>query len=266
MKILTSTMFLFLFFNVQGQTKVGFYTGLSQTVDHLFRNTESYMDMGPSFKFEKGSFNVFFTYAYGGVFNYNAANKPDSFHGNFKPYGLDYHLLGGGLKYRFRKEEAFYHPTLKITVLSEVGSSYRGSGLELGYEQNSMGEDYPLFSPTDHIYPYYQLSNGKNEKDKLLYYHTYNYISTPLVGSVFLGNEFQLFKGFFLNIELGYMFRAFRYSHNKWLPNESESPVEIVETHKLKETSNGKTIFIHYFEISLGINYTFSFKKEKPQP
>lgn len=265
MRVFIFTLFLILLFEVKGQNNKKLYAGLSQTVDHLFRNTESILDVGTTFKYEKGRFNVFLTYAYGGVFNYNAAYKPDAFHEGFKPYGFDYHLLGGGLRYKFEPKESFYHPTLKMTILTEVGSCYRGKGLELGYELNSKEDYFPLFSPTDHIYPHFQLSYQNNDKNKLLYYHTYNYISTPLVGSFFFGNEIRLFKDFFLNLELGYMFRAFRYYHNKWLPEEQEQPIEIVETHRLKDTSNGKTIFEHYFEFEIGFNYSFSFKN-KPTP
>lgn len=266
MRVLIFILFLVLIFEVKGQSKKGLYVGLSQTADYSFRNTESILDVGTSFKHKKGSIKVFLTYAYGGVFNYNAVSKPDAFHKNFKPYNLDYHLLGGGMKYRFKTKKAVYYPTLKLTITTEMGSRYRGKGLELGYEQNSKGNYFPLFSPTDHVYPHVQLSHQNNGENKLLYYHTYNYISTPLAGSFFFGNEFRLFNGFFINLELGYMFRAFRYYHNKWLPEEKEPSVDIVEIHRLKETSNGKSIFEHYFEFGIGVNYTFSFKPKPSKP
>lgn len=235
----------------QMQTKV--YIGVNQTVDHYFRNTESNLHLGAELRFSKSSLILFGAYSYGGVVNYT---KEKLFHKNFKPYQLDYHLIGGGVKYIFYEPQSFLRLSLIADVKTEIHSKYTTKGLILS-------EKKILFSPTEQIYPYYYISTSKGVPNKLLYYHTYNYISTPLVGSFIIGNEFRLFENFYVEIQLGYMFRAFRYFYNQWLPDESASPVNIVDTHRLKDTPNGTTVYEHYFEMGLGLNYSFSFKSKK---
>lgn len=241
------TILFGLFCNAQ---QINGYVNLDQTTDFYLGSTETNFDVGINKPLKRGSFNFFVSYQYGGNLKYQETPM----------YKMTYHLLGGGLKYRILNKSKIYSPTIRITALTEIYSNYRGNHLSFGRYGDF------IFFPSNEITPHFNISHNKGEPDKLLYYQTYDYISTPLVGSIFLGNEFRIFEGFNINVELGYLFRAVRAYHKKWEPNAPEPKTEIVETHRIKNSANGETEFIHYFEFGIGINYTFPFHKEKPQP
>jgi|SRR5690554_1628376 len=223
--------------------------------DKGFTDTESNLHFGLNYDIINASISLFGTYAYGGVVNYTNFK---AFHKDFSPYQLDYHLLGGGFLLRFREKDKFYSPTIKGIFLTEMSSGYRGEKL-IG--SVSDGQEV-YFSPTNRFYennePLYGGSGGpiifKN-------YYSFNYVSTPLVGSFYFGNEFTLNNNLFLNVGIGYLFRIFRFYKNEWKLNESEPEVDISDKYSLKKTSNGQTEIVGSLEFEIGISYTFSFKK-----
>lgn len=248
----TFLSFILLFFTITcfGQEKVNGYVELYQTVNFATTNTETNLSFGVNFNLQKGSTLLFGSYAYGGVVD---CDDFDFYHKYFSAYQLDYHLLGGGIKLRFRNKDKLYSPTLKVTLFTEIASKYRGKEL-------ISGGNRALFDPTSYHYPIF---NKNYSPPKVIGHAAFDYISTPLIGSFLLGNEFKIYDDLFINIEVGYLFRFFRYKYKKWLLDETEPVTEITQTHRLKDTSKGTTEFEGYLEFGFGINYFFSFHKNK---
>lgn len=238
-------------FTLHSQKRLNGYVGLSQNMSLDFTTTKSNLDFGVNYNITDASLSFYGTYAYGGVVNYNSG---EYFHKDFSAYQLDYHLLGGGIKFKFRDKDKFYSPTLKITFLTEIASKYRGK--ELISDGN-----HALFDPTNHHYPIFDEKNYS--PPKVIGHSALDYISTPLVGSFLFGNEFKVYNDLFINVEVGYSFRIFRYKRKKWLLGEKEPVTEITQTHSLKDTSKGINEFEGYLEFGFGINYFFSFHKNK---
>lgn len=260
MRTLFITLCILFSFISYSQHKVKAYTGISEHTNLLPKFLETDFDFGISIPMENSMISFFGTYGYGG-------NAPWM---NTHMFDLDFNLLGGGLKIRFRKEKYVYHPMLKLTILTGVGSKYRGKFLDWEGDPYEVLIDYndvsifPYFWPANDFGPITQIDYIGHGIDFILIGHfKYDYISTPLVVSYFFGNEFQIFKGFYINVELGYMFRAIRYKEERWMLGDSEPQTKIVDTHKLKTTSNGTTFYEQYLEFGIGINYTFSCRKKK---
>ncbi|MCO5269113.1 MAG: hypothetical protein M9897_09485 [Brumimicrobium sp.] len=244
---------------IYSQNDYQYYASGSQSFNHLFTTTNTTLNLGVKLIFKKTSLTPCFSYMYSGVVNFTGHQDYGQ---KFKAFELNSHQLGFGLKYEFLPVKSFYHPYLMINIDTEIFSSYRGKGLISTYEEKGTQVN---FSPSDIVRKKGHYAGGSHGMGKYVtdYYFTNNYISTPLVGSFIIGNEFRLFENFYIEIQLGYMFRAFRYFYNQWLPGESAPPVNVVDTHRLKDTPHGTTVYEHYFEMGLGLNYSFSFKSKK---
>lgn len=265
MRLLLISLLIFYPTCYYSQERLHGYIGVSQMANYRlklpdkgFTDTESNLHFGLNLDLINASVSFFGSYAYGGVVNYTNFK---AFHKNFSPYQLDYHLLGVGVRLRLRNKDKFYSPIMKASFLTEVYSNYRGKKLIGSVSDNK--EVY--FSPTDRIYenknPKYGGSGGPLIFEN---YYSFNYISTPLVGSFFVGNELKLSSDLYLNIGIGYLFRVFRFYKNEWELNESEPEVDITDTHSLKENKYGKIETVGSLEFEVGLSYTFSFKP-KPQ-
>lgn len=254
MRVVFLLTFFMMYLSAFGQESIKGFVGLSQNSDYNFTISETSLKFGVKFNNSFTSISILGVYAYGGVFNYNSLFNH---HKNFAAYQLDYHLIGGGIKLRMRNTEKLYSPTLKFTFLTEITSKYRGGKIiASGSESKDVN-----FSPTDHIYEIKKpLYGGSGGPIIFQNYRSYHYISTPLVGSFFFGNEFEITDNLYLNIGIGYLLRAFRFYKNEWKLDETEPNVKITNTHKLKETKYGKVETDGYLVFELGINYTFSFK------
>jgi len=263
MKTFLLAIFLFLTLMCYGQEKMKGFIDLSQNFNYRlniplkgFTNTKSNLTFGIDYKLTNTSISAFGTYAYGGVVNYT--NFP-TFHNSFSAYQLDYHLMGGGIKLRFRGRERLYSPTFKVIFLTEIASKYRGGKIIASVSENR--EVY--FSPTDRIYKSKKPSSNGTGGSITPHYYTFNYISTPLIGVFYLGNEFKVTDNLNINIGIGYLFRAFRFYKNEWGLSETEPKVGIIQTHSLKETNYGEIEIEGYLEFEFGLSYFFSFKSKK---
>lgn len=257
MKTFLLAIFLFLTLMCYGQEKMKGFIDLSQNVNYGLTITESNLNFGIDYAFTNSSISIFGTYAYGGVFVYDGVVN---FNKNFSAYQLDYHLMGGGVKVRFRGRDKLYSPTFKATVLTEIASKYRGKGILASTSENKEVH----FSPTNHIYEYKKWVQGSHGGSYVFQnYKTYNYISTPLLGGVFFGNEFKATDNLSINLGVGYLFRVIRFYKNEWGLNETMPKVEIKQTHSLKETSYGNLETHGYLEFELGISYFFPSKSKK---
>lgn len=230
------------------QHRVNGYVGLSQSVPTVpFSKTN--LTFGALFPKDKFGITVFGQYQLMG-------NRAFKKYYNTSAYRMVSNLLGGGIKLQLRASTKIYHPTLKLTVLTELFSNYKGEHLQ------SLNTDEYGLAPVN-------VSNQTYLYDQKNYYYTYYYISTPLVGNVILGNEFRLMEGLFINLGIGYSFNAFKVGFKKWGLDQQEPESEIVKPYSLRNDGNPniEVVFRHAIVLNLGINYTFSFhKKEKPQP
>src|SRR5690554_7766377 len=86
-------------FTLHSQKRLNGYVGLSQNMSLDFTTTKSNLDFGVNYNITDASLSFYGTYAYGGVVNYNSG---EYFHKDFSAYQLVYHLLGGGIKFKFR--------------------------------------------------------------------------------------------------------------------------------------------------------------------
>lgn len=248
MKRLTILFFtFFISFSLLSQKPKG-YVALYQTSDLFFNLTETNLDLGISFPLNRGVISFMVSYKYGGNVGFDS----------IPAYKMDYHLFGGGLKYRLLDRTKRYSPTIRLSVLTEIRSNYRGK--KLG--NHNYGENFEFFPWNEIGKDYHYDGSGISGVTN----SAFDYISTPLMGGVFIGNELRIIKTLYLNLEIGYQFRAVRIKYKEWSGYQEEPLTPIIETHKLKTTENGKVGFAHYFEFSVGISYTFPFKKEKPQP
>src|SRR5690554_4086504 len=259
MRTFLLTIFLFSTLMCYSQEKLKGFIDLSQNVNYGLTITESNLNFGIDYAFTNSSISIFGTYAYGGVFVYDGVVN---YNKNFSAYQLDYHLMGGGAKVWFRGRDKLYNPTFKAIFLTEIASKYRG-----GKIMGSLLENREVhFIPIEHIYEHKKWVQGSHGGSWVFQnYKTYNYISTPLLGGVFFGNEFKATDNLSINLGVGYLFRAFRFYKNEWGLNETMPKVEITQTHSLKESSYGKIEIEGYLEFEFGLSYFFSFKSKKQQ-
>lgn len=231
-------------FSVLSQDEINGFVDVSQSSDLFINFTETDLSFGISLPIRKHNLRIFFSYQFGG--NYGR----DS----IKPYAMNYHFIGGGFNYTFFSSDRVYSPTLKLQILTEIYSDYTGQKML----NHNDGEDFMYFPCNDVGNLYYT--------DKYvigIYGHNaFDYISTPLITSIFLGNEFRIARNLFVNLSLGYQCRVIRVHKKSWNISETEPQSQIIDRYKIKRTQFGYTKAFHNFEFSLGINYTFPFKKQ----
>ncbi len=246
-----------LIFNISfSQEKIKGYVSLSQSTNLFFQFTETDLSVGIAVPLKMGVISLFGSYQRGGNFR----RAPIPF------YHMNYHLLGGGFKYRVLNPSKIYSPTIRLSALTEVGTNYAGKKLELDYYSESS-----YYMPV-HFFPSNtpgEIHSSENyHTDDVVYFYVYDYISTPFIGTIFIGNEFKLMKSLFLNIAIGYQCRVVRTHYKIWQNNiydpslVVEPTTKIVDRYKMKNTKNGNIDLVHYCELNVGFNYIISFKKD----
>lgn len=88
--------------------------------------------------------------------------------------------------------------------------------------------------------------------------YVYYYVSTPLVISVMLGNEFRLTNGLFLNLGLGYTARAVKVRLKSWNFYSEEPPSDVSKPHQMSDVR-----WFHTLDLNIGLNYVFPIKNKK---
>lgn len=222
------------------QSEVKVYTELSQSL-HTSVFTTTNVGIGFSVITSKNMTTIFSLYQFGGNFKRKFSSS----------YEMNYHLLGGGLKYRFRSLSKKYSPTIQISSTTEIVSPYRGKFLgTFPFETN----DYGL-GPTNKYITQKVTYDGESYNT---YNYAYYYVSTPLVLSIIVGHEFRLTKGLNFNVGIGYSARAVKARLKKWGAGTTEPPSDISETHSMQGVK-----WFHMIDLNLGFNYTFPIKKKE---
>ncbi len=222
------------------QSTISLETKISQSV-HSKIYTETELGIGVNLALKRGSISFLMHYQYGGNWETKDLNYQ-----RVEMYALDYHLLGGEIKYRIFNISNFYSPTLCVSLSKEITSSYRGGYLQsVGMYVD--GREY-VFEPSNSS----QTGGLTNPNKNLAYY----YVSTPLIASIMIGNEFKIMEGFYANLGLGMSIRSIRVGYKEWHSSEPEpEPV-------LKSISTPEKL--RMFDLKLGLSYVLPFKKPKP--
>lgn len=178
-------------------------------------------------------------------------------------YYMQNHFLGLGIQYRFRAEEKIYSPAISISFMKEFFSNYRGHYI-FTYSLESIYLQRPnnfIFRPSKK--PATNLSYMSHGSSGNSTYGTYYYVSTPLKGSLYFENEFKLIENLRIDIGIFYSFRLIKMRYKLWGENIQE-PISDISNFKLKEKNLGdkRVSFMQNVSVSLGLSYTFPFKKE----
>lgn len=136
-----------------------------------------------AFPLKIGVISLFGSYQRGG--NFRKADIP--------LYQMNYHLLGGGLKYRALNPTKIYSPTISLSALTEVAPNYGGK--MLGLKHSGSNFDAFDFFPSNSSGKIYSSENYHTQD--VIDQYVYDYISTPLMDVVFIGNEFKLMNSLF---------------------------------------------------------------------
>lgn len=188
----------FMYITSLGFSQVGLYLGVSKEVDVLFNPyAEAEFDAGTSFEFPRGKFTLFLAYQY--AWNIGEGDVPS--------FNMTNHNLGVGVKFRFSNATRFYNPILRFTALTEIASPYRGS--MLGDPQ--WGDSYDFY-PYNKVYKSYPYQNGIYQDEDSWYktefsYAARYYLNTPLILSLFYGNELKLKRNFYITFFFGFLTR-----------------------------------------------------------
>lgn len=225
------------FFNIQllQAQKTKLSIKLSNTIstnitpDYMTIYNGTDLGLGIQRNTSKGNFGGLLIYRFGGSLVSNG----------LKPYIMNNHLLGGELNYHVLNESKKISPMLGLTLLTEVASNYGGK-----YIRN--------YGPHNHPRP-----NWNNYNNSISYYDSDYYASTPFVGNIVLGCDFQLIKGLNFNMALGYGVRIMKIRYKKWDADQSEPAGDLSDKYSLKE---GK--LLHCIDLQIGFNYAFPFKKK----
>gem|GEM_PF-3046308 len=224
------------------QERVNGYISFSQNINRFFW-LESNAVAGVLFPLKTGSISTSVIYVYGG-------NLPASFkYEKVRAYTMQYHLLGGEVKYRIRNSDKIYSPTIQLSALSDIGSTYRGKYLKtIGTITNNIHDVEYYFSP----------ANTYGTQALSIKNFTAYYVSTPFEGNLLVGNEFKLLKGLFLNFGIGFTIRGVKIRYKEWNKGTPEPESDISDPHSLTGLKWKKEV-----SLTLGLNYTFSFKKKE---
>lgn len=241
--VLIFVLLLFNFYVCHSQEKVKGYIDVSQNL-HSIIYTETNISFGINFPLETGSISLFGNYEYGGNWKIHSPYADRI----VPAYKLDYHFLGGGVKYRILKKSKFYSPTIQLTALTEIVSHYRGNYI-VRSDFNSEGF---FFQPTNYYSEPYVYGYPKGYIKEIFYY-----VSTPFIGSILIGNEFKIYKELNVNLGIGFSMRGVKVRYKSWNTYESEPKADISNPYSLEGIS-----WLKILDLSFGLNYTFSFKKK----
>ncbi len=158
--------------------------------------------------------------------------------------GISNNLLFLSPKKRFR-------PLVKINILTEIKSNYKGGFLWDNDRGNLLTLENYNITPSSQ-----KITTSPSPNNPAGHYYTSNfYHSTPFVGSLLVGCDIRLVKNLHLNLSLGYGLRVMKTQNTQWINGEDVSQ-------KLK-TSPIETHYFHMLDCQFGLNYTFSFKKKQ---
>lgn len=181
--------------------------------------------------------------------------------GRIKSYVMQNHLLGLGLRFRFRPKEKIYSPILSTSVSTEIYSNYVGGKIYTNggiYFSGSNPSEY-YFAPTNKPAGYYSTNTPGHGKYELKSYYTYYYLGTPFMANLNFENEFRIIENLNIVVGVSYSVRKIRLGYKKWGLTESEPKSIISQNINL---TKGRVNWHHYIEFSISFNYTFSFKKK----
>ena len=105
--------------NSFSQSKTSFVLGISNDVSFVPANYFSKyagINLSPGINLETPKGSVVFSgvYQFGGYWEFES-----------KPFELNYHMLGGKIKYRILNHEKRFSPTIELSALTEVRTIYR---------------------------------------------------------------------------------------------------------------------------------------------
>lgn len=172
------------------------------------------LSIGGELATKKGNVSCSAIYQYGGGW-YN------------KLYEFDYHMLGGGVKYRLLNDNKIVSPLFGMMLLTEIASDYRGKYLL-------------YYRPVDYFSSLYD---------------TRYYVSTPILGNITIGCDFRLTRGLHINIGFGYGYRFIKTRYDKWAFIESEMSMKKYSVEENKQ--------FHFLDVQVGLSYSFPLKKKE---
>ncbi|WP_107038789.1 hypothetical protein [Brumimicrobium mesophilum] len=221
------------------QRTISLETKVSQSV-HSKIYTETELGIGVNLALKKGSISFLMHYQYGGNWETKDLNYQ-----KVKMYTLDYHLIGGEIKYRIFNLSNFYSPTLCVSLSKEIASSYRG-GYLISHDWAGVSREY-VFKPSNS-----SQTGGLTHPNKNLAYY---YISTPLISSIMFGNEFRIMEGFYANLGIGMSIRSIRVGYKEW-NNTQPEPDPILNANSTLLNSEK----LKLLDLRVGFSYVFQFK------
>jgi len=221
------------------QTGVKGFVGAFQGI-HTDNFMEARAELGIIFPKSIGSLSLLLAYSYNG-------NLEMTHQGEKIPlYTMNSHFLGLGFKHRIFGEDAFYSPSIKFLVQTEVATNYRG-----GYLENL--HDYrPIIT-----------FEGKENENVGMSYLLHYYIFSPFLLKLTVGNEFYIGKGVSLELGLGYATRAFKTGWVSWNSLDGKGADDVPDRKLSKSFSFAELRWQHLFDLSLGVRYTFPWKNKE---
>jgi len=203
--------------------------------------TESGITLGVNLPLTKGNISFLLQYKYGGNWE-----TTDLKYQKVEMYSLDYHLIGGEIKYRVLDQFKLYSPTIHISLSTDIASGYRGGYLQsIGVFKN---ERFYSFEPSNSPQTGGLISPNQN--------YAYYYISTPLIASLMIGNEFKIIENLHVSLGLGFSIRSVKVGYKEWYNSQPEPKPDLKSPSALSNTDKIKML-----DLKLGLSYTFPFKK-----
>jgi hypothetical protein len=185
-----------------------------------------------------------FTYGFGQNYKLNTRKYSADFTRN-KSWSMSYHLLGITSSFIFKKVRWKAKPLLQMSGMTEVYNNYK-----LGV----LSENY---FPTKEPLPLVGKSYNYNTHEITNIYQANFYHSTPFIGNIMIGFNFQIIDQLHFALTAGYGLRVMKTKHLNWLEGDNyleNLNAKFVETH-----------FFHAFDFQLSLSYAFDIHKKKPK-
>jgi hypothetical protein len=240
-------LLVFLFFTFfkmnyfYSQSKIKGYADFTQNTVQ-FSWLESRFKIGSGFQLKAGNIFTSIEYVFGG-------NSPGNvYHEKISAYTMKYHALGGEIKYRGRNLDKIYSPTVLCSFLTDIGSTYRGKYLATaGAITDNSHSVFLNFFPAKTYFS--QALSTKN--------FSYYYISTPIVFDFIFGNEFKIISNLYVNLGVGITMKGISVGFKEWYKGTLEPNSNVSKIYSFNHLKWNTS-----FNLSFGLNYTFSFKKK----
>lgn len=216
--------------NSFSQSKTSFVLGIS--IDESFGNLHYFanyagISLFPGMHIETPKGNIAFSgvYQFGGYWEFES-----------KPFELNYHMLGGKIKYRILNHEKRFSPTIELSALTEVKSNFRNAFIDDNY---AISKDVFFIEDDNTIFVYR------------------TFYSLPLLSNLSFGYDFLLAKGLNLNISTGVSLRVINNRSIGWvLPYASEMEfVNIIKKYPISRK------YIFAANVKIGLSYILPSKK-----